>query len=67
MLVFNPNREGHMSNQIRRALAKLSDSMNENLPRVKKKLSEAGVSSNNALVYSIAKYYTALNRLAEEK
>lgn len=56
-----------MSNQIQRALAKLSESMNENLPRVKEKLSAAGVSSNNALVYSVAKYYAALNKLAEEK
>lgn len=56
-----------MSNQVKRALAKLSESMNENLPRVKRKLSEAGASSDNALVYSIAKYYAALNKLAEEK
>jgi len=56
-----------MSNQIKRALVKLSESMSENLPRVKQKLSEAGASSDNALVYSVAKYYAALNKLAEEK
>jgi hypothetical protein len=56
-----------MSNQMKRALAKLSVSMCENLPHVKQRLSEAGVSSHNALIYSVAKYYTALNKLAEEK
>lgn len=56
-----------MSNQVWRALAKLSESMSRNLPLVRKKLSEAGSSSDNALVYSVAKYYPALNKLAEEK
>jgi hypothetical protein len=56
-----------MSNQIKRVLAQLSVSMFENLPHVKQKLSKAGASSGNALVYSVAKYYTALNKLAEEK
>lgn len=56
-----------MSNQVKRALAKLSESMSRNLPRVKRQLSEAGASSDNALVYSVAKYYVALNKLAEEK
>ena len=56
-----------MSNQMMRALAKLSESMSENLPHVKRKLSDAGASSNNALVYSVAKYYAALNKLAEEE
>lgn len=56
-----------MSNQIKRALAKLSASMNKNLPHVKQQLSQAGVSSENALVYSVAKYYPALDKLAEEK
>lgn len=56
-----------MSNQIKRALAKLSVSTFKNLPEVKQRLSKAGVSSDNALVYSVAKYYTALDKLAEEK
>jgi hypothetical protein len=56
-----------MSYQIKRVLAQLSESMCENLPRVKQKLSEAGASSHNALVYSVAKYYVALNKLAEEE
>ena len=56
-----------MSNRVKRALIKLSESMRENLPHVKQKLSKAGVSSDNALVYSVAKYYPALNKLAEEK
>jgi hypothetical protein len=56
-----------MSNQIKRALTKLSESMSQNLPLVRQRLSQAGVSSENALVYSVAKYYPALNKLAEEK
>jgi len=56
-----------MSNQVKRALAKLSESMSQNLPLVRQKLSEAGASSDNALVYSVATYYPALNKLAEEK
>ncbi len=56
-----------MSNQIKRALAKLSESMSKNLPHVRQQLSQAGASSDNALVYSVAKYYPALDKLAEEK
>jgi len=56
-----------MSNQIKRLLAQLSESTCENLARVKQKLSEAGASSTNPLVYSVAKYYVALNKLAEEE
>jgi len=56
-----------MSNQMMRALAKLSESMSQNLPHVKQKLSRAGASSTNALMYSVATYYTALNKLAEEE
>ncbi len=56
-----------MSNQVQRALVKLSESMTKNLPHVRQKLSKAGASSDNALVYSVAKYYSALDKLAEEK
>jgi hypothetical protein len=40
--------------------------MAENLPYVRQKLSEGGVSPDNALVYSVAKYFPALNKLAED-
>ena len=56
-----------MSHKIMRTLAKLSESMSENLPHVKQKLARAGASSTNALVYSVATYYPALNKLAEEE
>lgn len=56
-----------MSQQMKRALTQLSQSMYKNLPHVKHQLSKAGVSSDSPLVYSVAKYYTALNKLAEEK
>lgn len=57
-----------MSQQIRRALEQLSDSIDRNLPQVKAKLRKAGISADKptALVYSVAKYYAALNRLADE-
>jgi len=55
-----------MSNEIMHVLAKLSEIMSENLPLVKRKLSEAGVSSKNPLIYAVAAYYPALNKLAEE-
>jgi len=57
-----------MSQQIRRALEQLSDSIDRNLPQVEAKLCNAGVSTKKprALVYSVAKYYSALNQLADE-
>lgn len=59
-----------MSQQMRRALEQLSENIDRNLPRIEAKLSNAGVSAEKmrtlALVYSVAKYYPALNKLADE-
>jgi hypothetical protein len=56
-----------MSKELNRAMLALSASMNRNVARVNRKLKKAGVSSSDPLVFSIAKYYVALNKLAEEK
>jgi hypothetical protein len=56
-----------MSQEQRLALRTLSVSMDKNIVRINRKLQRAGVSSTDPLVYSIAKYYVALNKLAEEK
>ncbi len=56
-----------MSKEIRRALKTLSVSMNRNVARINRKLKKAGVSSKDPLVFSLAKYYAALDKLAQEK
>ena len=56
-----------MSKEIRLAMLSLSESMKKNATQISKKLKKAGVSSSDPLVFSIAKYYAALNKLAEEK
>ncbi len=55
-----------MSAQARRALEQLSKSVRENSPLINKKLSKAGIKPDPALVFSAAKYYAALNKLAKE-
>ncbi len=55
-----------MSQQIRRALEQLSDSIDRNLPHIEAKLRQAGVTPDPALVYTAAKYFEALNKLAAE-
>lgn len=56
-----------MSTEQRLALRTLSVSMNKNIGQINKRLKKAGVSSDDPLVFSIAKYFVALNKLAEEK
>lgn len=55
-----------MSEQIRRALEDLSNSIDHNLPKIERKLCKAGISPGNPLVYSVAKYYSALDKLADK-
>ena len=60
---------GHtfMSPQARRALVELARNVKKNTPRVIQKLRKAGVRKPNpALVYTAAKYYDCLDRLAKE-
>jgi hypothetical protein len=55
-----------MSKEVRRALQTLSVSMSRNIAQVNRKLKKAGMSTDDPLVYSLAKYYKALNKLAKE-
>jgi hypothetical protein len=56
-----------MSPEARRALIELARNIKENTPRVRAKLRKAGVKKPNpALVYTAAKYYDCLERLAKE-
>ena len=55
-----------MSNQQREALRSLKLSIRQNTQRVQRKLSKAGLKPDAAVVYSAAKYYTTLKRLAKE-
>jgi len=56
-----------MSTEMRLALRTLSVSVDKHIERVNRRLREAGVSAKDPLVFSVAKYYVALNKLAEEK
>ncbi|HYT07145.1 MAG TPA: hypothetical protein VEL77_05800 [Rugosimonospora sp.] len=53
-----------MSLKARRALISLSKSVRENTAQIEEKLRKAGVTPDPALVYSAAKYFEALNKLA---
>ncbi len=55
-----------MSVQQRRALEQLSRNVRENSAQINKILYKAGVRPDPALVFSTAKYYAALNKLAKE-
>lgn len=53
-----------MTTQTRRALDSLSESIQRNTPQIEEMLRKAGVNPDAALVYSAAKYFEALNKLA---
>lgn len=55
-----------MSIKVRRALKSLSESIQKNTPQIEETLKKAGVNLDPALVYSAAKYFEALNKLASE-
>jgi len=55
-----------MSKKRREALMKLRESIKLNAPRVENKVSKSGAKPNPAVVYSTAKYYNTLSRLAKE-
>jgi hypothetical protein len=54
-----------MSKEQIRALRILARNMRKNTPSIEKKLREAGIKPDPALVYTAAKYYDALDRLAK--
>ena len=53
-----------MTKQARRALNSLSESIQRNTAQIEETLRQAGVNPDPALVYSAAKYFEALNKLA---
>lgn len=58
--------EKAVSKQQREALKSLRINIKRNAPLVAKKLSRSGAKADPALVYSAAKYYLTLKRLAKE-
>ena len=57
-----------MSPEARRAMIELVRNIKKNTPRVRKKLRQAGVKKPNpALVYTAAKYFDCLDKLAKEE
>lgn len=57
---------GPVGKQQRKALRTLRLSIRQNTQRVENKLTQSGVKSDPAVVYSAAKYYQTLKRLAKE-
>ena len=55
-----------MSLQARKALKSLSESILRNSAQIEESFRRAGVQPDPALVYSGAKYFEALNKLASE-
>ena len=55
-----------MSGRERKALKALRVSIRDNSPRVEKKLARSGLKPDLAVVYSAAKYYETLKKLAKE-
>jgi hypothetical protein len=57
-----------MSNKVRQAVELLFKSVEENSAKINQKLCDVGVkpTQNQALVFSAAKYFEALSKLAEE-
>lgn len=55
-----------MSAKERRALEKMAMTIDTNAPEINQILSDAGRGVDQALIFTAAKYFEALNRLAEE-
>ena len=55
-----------MSLKARHALKTLSKSIQENTAQIEERLRQAGVTPDPALVYTAAKYFEGLNKLAAE-
>jgi hypothetical protein len=55
-----------MTKQVEEAVKELKESVRANTPRVEKRLAEVGCPADPAIVYSVAKYYNTLEKLADE-
>jgi hypothetical protein len=63
---YHYREEFAMNMKARRALDSLSESIQRNTAPIEEALRNAGVNPDAALVYSAAKYFEALNKLATE-
>jgi phenylacetate-coenzyme A ligase PaaK-like adenylate-forming protein len=54
-----------VSKRTRQALRRIARDIRKNSPIIRKKLRKAGVKPDPALVFSAAKFYRALNKLAK--
>ncbi len=64
--MYSQHEESCVGKQEREALRKLRQNIRKNAPLVRSKLSKSGIRPDTAIVYSMAKYYPALKRLAKE-
>ncbi len=55
-----------MSTANQKALRELKKTVEKHTPLVEKRLSRAGISSDPAIVFSIAQYYDTLKKLAKK-
>lgn len=55
-----------MTVQVKKAVVSLNRNIKRNTPRVIKKLSKAGVKADGNIIFSVAKYYDALGKLARK-
>ena len=51
---------------VRETLASLKKSLRENTPKIERMIKKAGKQADPALVYSAAKYYKTLKKLAKD-
>ena len=55
-----------MTERVRRALLTIQKNLWQNEPKVRKLIADAGLPSDDAVVFSMAIYYETLKRLAQE-
>jgi len=55
-----------MTEKVQEAVRELKESIRENTARVEKRLADVGRPADPAIVYSVAKYYATLEKLADE-
>jgi hypothetical protein len=55
-----------MTEKVRRTLLTIQKNLRKNEPKVRKMIADAGLPSDDAVVFSMAIYYDALKKLAQE-
>jgi hypothetical protein len=59
-------KRSKMSKGTRRALKRMAKNIRTRTPSINQRLARSGSKANRALVFTAAKYYAALNKLAEK-